>query len=174
METFCALLAICAGNSPVPGEFPTQRPVTRSFGVYFDLRPNKRLSKQSWGWWFETHSRPLWRHHNVNREKYRPFWSSTNVLNSVSVKPRDPIGQHYSNIKNKGKYLQQYWKLPESFEIHLVRQHLVNFARLAGLGNANVYKTETIFTSLGMANSPNFNTAMANVTFLLFLPWDLS
>ena len=41
MEPFSALLAICAGNSPVPGEFPTQRPVTRSFDVYFDLRPNK-------------------------------------------------------------------------------------------------------------------------------------
>ena len=62
METFSALLALCAGNSPVPGEFPTQRPVTRSFDVYFDLRPNKRLSKQSWGWWFGTPSRPLWRH----------------------------------------------------------------------------------------------------------------
>ena len=47
METFSALLAICAGNSPVPGEFPPQRPVTRSFDVYFDLRPDKRLSKQS-------------------------------------------------------------------------------------------------------------------------------
>ena len=65
METFSALLAICAGNSPVPGEFSTQRPVTRIFDVYFDLRPNKRLSKQSWGWWFETLSYPLWRHRNV-------------------------------------------------------------------------------------------------------------
>ena len=64
METFSALLAICAGNSPVPGEFPTQRPVTRSFDVYFDVRPNKRLSKESWGWWFETLSCPLWRHRN--------------------------------------------------------------------------------------------------------------
>ena len=64
METFSALLAICAGNSPVPGEFPTQRPVTRSFDVFFDLRPNKRLSKQSWGWWFETLSHPLRRHRN--------------------------------------------------------------------------------------------------------------
>ena len=44
METFSALLAICAGNSPVPGEFPTQRPVTWSFDVFFDLRLNKRLS----------------------------------------------------------------------------------------------------------------------------------
>ena len=38
METFSALLAICAGNSPVRGEFPTERPVTRSFDVFFDLR----------------------------------------------------------------------------------------------------------------------------------------
>ena len=66
METFSALLAICAGNSPVPGEFPTQRPVTRSFDVYFDLRTNKRLSKQNRGWWFETLSPPLWRHRNVS------------------------------------------------------------------------------------------------------------
>ena len=46
METFSALLALCAGNSPVPGEFHAQRPVTRSFDVTFDLRLNKRLSKQ--------------------------------------------------------------------------------------------------------------------------------
>ena len=59
-----ALLAICAGNSPVPGEFPAQRPVTRSFDVYFDLRPNKRFSKQSWGWWFEALWCPSWRHRN--------------------------------------------------------------------------------------------------------------
>ena len=65
METFSALLAICAGNSPVPGEFPTQRPVTQSFDVFFDVRPNKQLSKQSWGWWFETLSPSLWRHRNA-------------------------------------------------------------------------------------------------------------
>ena len=67
METFSALLAICAGNSPVPGEFPTQRPVTRSFDVFFDLRPNKRLSKQGRGWCFETPSGPLWRHCNDDK-----------------------------------------------------------------------------------------------------------
>ena len=44
--TFSALLAICAGNSPVAGKFPAQRPVARSFDVYFDLRLNTRLSKQ--------------------------------------------------------------------------------------------------------------------------------
>ena len=52
METFSALLAICAGNSPVTVEFPAQRPVTWSFDDFFDLRLNERLGKQSWGWWF--------------------------------------------------------------------------------------------------------------------------
>ena len=65
METFSALLALCAGNSPVTGEFPAQRPVTRSFGDFFDLRLNKRLSKHSWGGWFGTPSPSLWRHCNV-------------------------------------------------------------------------------------------------------------
>ena len=46
METFSALLAICVGNSPVLGEFPAHRPVKQSFDVFFDLRPNTRLSKQ--------------------------------------------------------------------------------------------------------------------------------
>ena len=69
METFSALLTICAGNSPVTGEFLAQRPLTRSFDVFFYLRQNKRLSKQWWSWWFETPSRPLQRHCNV-WEKY--------------------------------------------------------------------------------------------------------
>ena len=50
METFSALLVICAGNSPVTGEFPAQRPVTQSFNVFFDVRLNKRLSDGEW--WF--------------------------------------------------------------------------------------------------------------------------
>ena len=66
METFSALLAYCAWNSPVSGEFPAQMPVTRSFDVFFDLRLNKRLSKQSWGWWSDTPSSSLWRHRNGN------------------------------------------------------------------------------------------------------------
>ena len=77
METFSALLAICVGNSPAPGEFPAQRPVTRSFDVLFDLHLNKRLRKQSWGWWFETLSRPLWRHCN---EKYSLYGKDEGAL----------------------------------------------------------------------------------------------
>ena len=56
------------GKFTGPGEFPAQRPVTRSFDVFFDLRLNKRLSEQSWGWWFETLSRPSWRHRNAMRQ----------------------------------------------------------------------------------------------------------
>ena len=65
METFSALLALCVENSSVTGEFPAQRPVTGSFGVFFDLCLNKPLSKQSWGWWLEMPSRSSWRHCNV-------------------------------------------------------------------------------------------------------------
>ena len=53
------------GEFTGPGEFPAQRPVTRSFDVFFDLRMNKRLSKQPWGWWFETSPWSLWRQCNV-------------------------------------------------------------------------------------------------------------
>ena len=56
--------ALCAGNSQVPDEVPSQRPVTRSFDVFIDLRLNKRLSRQSRGRWFETPSHKLWRHCN--------------------------------------------------------------------------------------------------------------
>ena len=63
-KLFSALLAFCAGNSPVTGEFRAQRQVTRSFDVFFDQRLNKQSSKQPWGWWFETPSLTLWRHRN--------------------------------------------------------------------------------------------------------------
>ena len=56
MEAFSVLLALCAGNAPVTGEFPSKRPLTQSFIVFFDLHLNERLSKQSWCWWFETPS----------------------------------------------------------------------------------------------------------------------
>ena len=81
METFSALLVICAGNSPVPGEFPSQRPVIRSFGFFFDLSLNKRFSKQSWGWWFGVPSHPLWRHCNV-----RSWWQEARMSRNYDIK----------------------------------------------------------------------------------------
>ena len=69
-NTFCVTGPLC-GEFPITGEFPSQRPVTRSFDVFFDLRLNKRLSKQSWGFWFETPLRSLWRQCNGIYESIR-------------------------------------------------------------------------------------------------------
>ena len=88
-STFSALLAICAGNSPVTGELPAQRPATRSFDVFFDLRLNKSLSKQPWGWWFETPSRPLWRHRNgksINCSDLTKGWVTSLAVQVTTTK----------------------------------------------------------------------------------------
>ena len=57
--------ALCEGNPTGESWIPIQRPVTRSFGVFFDVRLNKRLSKRSRCRWFETLWRSLWRDVNV-------------------------------------------------------------------------------------------------------------
>ena len=80
------------------GEFPAQRPLMRSFDVFFDLRLNKRLSKQSWGWWFETISRPLWRHRNAALNP-----QATNGVSIISIKWEQNghiiLGHGYSLLK---------------------------------------------------------------------------
>ena len=90
-------MAFCAGNSLTTGEFPSQRPVTRSFDVFFDLLLNKRLHKQSWGWWFETPSCPLWRHRNAALYFWWPCCMRCQNIyrhNNVRVPfiPKSPIG----------------------------------------------------------------------------------
>ena len=55
---------------------------------------NKRLSKQSWGWWFETPSRSLWRHCNENRRcgvkllymLYKKYAISKNATSKIMLK----------------------------------------------------------------------------------------
>ena len=80
------------GEFTSPGEFPTQRPVTRSFDVFFDLRLNKRWSIQPWAWWFETPSRSSWRQcngHSVmwwNDGTYLSANDSRHKLVSVTTK----------------------------------------------------------------------------------------
>ena len=66
--TIFRVTGLCAGKPPVTGEFPSQRLVTRSFDVFFDLCLNKRLSKQSRGWRLETPSSSSWRHCNEIKE----------------------------------------------------------------------------------------------------------
>ena len=126
METVSALLAICAGNSLVPGEFPAQRPVARSFDVFFVLRLNKRLSKQSWGWWFRTLSCPLWRHCNGfnfrSSQRFHRMGIFFLKLNYFKVKPilRKPviryrqfqcIWHNYKNTKRVGDFKLQKWRI---------------------------------------------------------------
>ena len=80
------------GEFTGPGEFTTQRPVTRSFDVFFDLRLNKRLSKQPWGWWFETPSWSLWRQCNANRACHPGGLTETNIMMPfLLVKSPQPI-----------------------------------------------------------------------------------
>ena len=80
-----------------PGEFPTQKPVTQSFDVFFDLHLNKRLSKHPWGWWFETPSWSLWRQCNAfHRQpeywqiciRYISAWSASSLhCDELSMDP---------------------------------------------------------------------------------------
>ena len=76
METFSALLAICAVNSPgTKGS---------AADIFFDLRPNKRLSIQLLGWWFETASCSLWRHCNEDCVRSGKFRSGVNLTGNAS------------------------------------------------------------------------------------------
>ena len=100
METLSALLAICAGNSPGTGEFPAQRPVALSFDVFFDLRLNKRLSEQSWGWWFETLSCPLWR-----------YWYLENLYIEMSPNILTSLGlSRWATVRPNKLWKEKKWK----------------------------------------------------------------
>ena len=88
METFSALLAICVGDSSVTGEFPTQRPVTQSFDVFFDLRLNKRLSKLSWAGDLRRH-----------RAHYDVIVMSLIALRRITTKPL--FAGHFQATKHK-------------------------------------------------------------------------
>ena len=134
METFSALLALCAGNSPVPGEFPAQRPVTRSFDVIFDLRPNKRLSIQSWGWWFETLSCSLWRHCN----DWFWYWSATDWALSHYLTQIRTIGSKDKHLLDI--VLEVGRKMSASFSGHKILTHFIPKRWLLGICfSANVW-----------------------------------
>ena len=91
------------GECTGPGEFPAQRPVTQSFDGFFDLRPNKRLSKQPWGWWFETQSWSLWFYCNV---KQCCLWIPGELVDGKSAVVQVLARCHY--------YLSQCWPRPMS------------------------------------------------------------
>ena len=133
METFSALLAICWGNSPVPGEFPAQRPVRRSFDVFFNLRLNKQLSKQSWGWWFEMLSHPLWRHCNAqtlsvtheHERGQRRYWTLCHLGIALSWMPQ--------NFTNEKTTLVQEMALCHQATSHFLSQGWCRFMSPYGI-----------------------------------------
>ena len=89
------------GEFTGPGEFPAQRPVTRSFDVFFYLRLNKRLSKQPWGWWFETSSWSLWRHGNA--------WMSVSLFKKQQDILQQYITKHQS-CETENHHILVAWK----------------------------------------------------------------
>ena len=72
MKTFSALLYFCEGSTCGS---PSQRPVTRSFHIFFDVHLNTRLSRQSRFWWFETPWHPLWCHCNAIGLFWYAYWA---------------------------------------------------------------------------------------------------
>ena len=100
------------GEFTGPRWIPCKRPVTRSFDVFFDLRLNKRLSKQSWGWWFETPSRPLWRHCNVSIVLLAHMTDYFKILSQATSPGTDETG-HCSvayNCQNSMHISTYNWK----------------------------------------------------------------
>ena len=99
------------GEFTGPGEFPAQRLVTRGFDVFFDVRLNKRLSKQPWGWWFETPAWSLWRQRNGYKAFILPgvmwylctmpqglhSWTHRGWMTFIKFLVTCPVPSHYPN-----------------------------------------------------------------------------
>ena len=146
METFSALLALCAGNSPVTGEFPLQRPVTWSFDVFFDLQLNKRLSKQSRCWWYEMPPCSLRPHCNdlgpllltgiiFDERNYFaliPAWKS----NYINCKVWDEIIHPFTDFNNAAS---EVWKLISNF-IPCFTGHVITYMMIHAGIYVNPYK----------------------------------
>ena len=126
MKTFSSLLALCVGNSPVTGEFPSQRPVTRSFDVFFvDLWLNKRLSKHSRRRRIETPSRCLWRHCN----------GCLRTTGSRKINQSTRWGSYELKLTNNLRYIQQqanaYFWCWQQWRFSLIMQTVNMFVDVA-------------------------------------------
>ena len=138
------------GNLPITCEFPAQRPVTRSFDVFFDLRPNKHLSKQWRCWWFETSSHLLWRHSNVNIYHYQQsmFQSRRLATRVISVHPH---GMSFVNVKSL-KLLHCVLHTPDITQATKNLQHIASqwashqICKIAGCACAG--NTENVFPAI--------------------------
>ena len=95
---FSALLALYEGNPPVIGGFPSHRPVAQSFDIFFDLRMNKPLSKQSRRWWFEIPSCSLSRHCNGGMIPHLPGHRSFDHLSSCWITVETGLVKDFSSV----------------------------------------------------------------------------
>ena len=86
METFSTLLALCAGNSSVTGEFPAQRPIRRSFDVFSDLHLSKRLSNRMYIFRLHCYSNAWFDIFSNVRKQHKP---------TLSLFIHDEKGSHY-------------------------------------------------------------------------------
>ena len=114
------------GNSPVIGEFPAQRPVTRRFDVFFDLRLNKRLSKQSWGWWSATPLGSLWRHCNTVYIDRLSKYMDSYYTDETVVRP----SYLYNGNPYTGKMTSLHWDCTRGSILLWLRMVLANDNRL--------------------------------------------
>ena len=125
METFSALLAICAGNSPVdPRWIPRTKASDAKLWCLFDLTLNKRFSKQSWGWWFETPSLSLWRHCNdygclqlhlrafIKTSQSNPT-SGQSYPNAGKLRPLNFLDQNMTKTQSVVRKL--HWRFTKSY-----------------------------------------------------------
>ena len=134
---------------------PLKRPVTRSFDVFFDLRLNKWLSKQSRRWGFETPSRSLWRHSNGGNDNHQEQ-GGTNQ-NSTTNKLR--LVQHFDFqlqiYKDYGENRQTWhklayliWRVQMSWHQASVRSPatviLTCMQLLPRLGSQNLYSARVV------------------------------
>ena len=92
-------------RSPVTGKIPRTKASDAERWCFFDLRLNERLSKQSWGWWFETPSRPLWRHSN-GHTGLADMWAYCHLHNKLRSRHN---GRHFEEDVFKCVFFHENW-----------------------------------------------------------------
>ena len=126
METLFALQAVSEGNTPMVGGFPSPRPVTRSFYVFFDVRQNKWLSKQSWRRWFGTPSRSLWGHCNGSIDYMKQwwliviYWTWWSYSSDISI-----ITKYYEMYSILLFFVSEFWKRTKACNTLFYISHVV-------------------------------------------------
>ena len=130
------------GEFTGPGEFPTQRPVTRSCDVFFDLHLNKRLSKQPSGWWFETPSWSLWHHCNVCRHQYSYQLSVSPILEKLPLFKCHLLAMNHETFEVNHNSSQSVWiLLPSTAKKGLFVFYLTEYSTLRSYSEWYIYAT---------------------------------